>query len=66
VRWLASRPRGILAGAFILMLLGVLLVRSLRVSSLGGTGVVLVFLLFFATLMAHVAPRRTPRPPSPR
>jgi Na+-transporting methylmalonyl-CoA/oxaloacetate decarboxylase gamma subunit len=47
------------------LLLGVVFgwVRSIPV--LSGTAVVLVFLFFFALLMALVARRETPRPPSP-
>jgi Na+-transporting methylmalonyl-CoA/oxaloacetate decarboxylase gamma subunit len=32
---------------------------------LSGTAVVMVFLLFFATLMAFVGRRESPRPPGP-
>lgn len=66
MRWRASRPRWLLAGAFVLLLLGVVLgwVRSIWI--LSGTAVVLLFLLFFATLMAFVGRPETPRPRSPR
>ena len=64
MRWLASRPRWRLAGAFVLVLLGVVLSWG-HPSWLTGTAVVLAFLLFFATLMALVARRETPQPPSP-
>ncbi len=65
MRWLAGRPRWLLASAFVLLLLGVVFgwVRSIPV--LSGTAVVLVFLFFFALLMALIARRETPRPPSP-
>jgi hypothetical protein len=65
LRWLASRPRWLLAGAFVLLLVGVVLGQVLSIWVLGGTAVVLVFLFFFATLMAFVASRETPRPPGP-
>jgi hypothetical protein len=58
--WLASRRWWILAGAFVLLLLG--LVLSIPVLSI--IPVVVVFLLFFSMLMALIARRGAPRPPS--
>jgi hypothetical protein len=65
VRWLAGRPWWLLAGAFVLVLVGVVLGREHSIWLLSGVGVVTLFLLFFATLMAVVACRQHPRPPSP-
>jgi uncharacterized membrane protein YuzA (DUF378 family) len=64
MRWLASRPRWLLVGTFVLLLLTVLFgwVRSIDLVS--GVAIVLLFVLFFATLMALVVRRETPRPPS--
>jgi hypothetical protein len=77
VRWLASRPLWVLAGTFVLVLLGVVL--SLRVGPaqfdgmLGGvlsiwigTAVVVLFVLFFAMLMALFGRRVVSRSRSPR
>ena len=61
MRWLASRPRWLLAGVFVLLLLGVALGWTRSVPVVAGTAVVLLFLFFFALLMALVARRETPR-----
>jgi hypothetical protein len=62
VLWLASRPWWLLAGAFVLLLLGLVL----YISVLSIIPVVLVlFLLFFSGLMALKSRRGTPRPPDP-
>jgi Na+-transporting methylmalonyl-CoA/oxaloacetate decarboxylase gamma subunit len=50
---------------FVLVLLGAVLARALSLWILGGAGVVLLFLLFFAVLMAFTGRRESPRPPSP-
>jgi hypothetical protein len=63
MRWLASRPRWLLACAFVFLLLGVAFAPVLSNWILGGTAGVLVFLLFFATLMAFMGRRENPRPP---
>ena len=65
MRWLASRPRWLLAGVFALLLLAVVLGWVRSVPIVGGTAVVLAFLFFFATLMAFIGRRGTTRPPSP-
>ena len=65
MRWLASRPRWLLAGVFAVLLLAVAFgwVRSVPV--VAGMGVVLLFLFFFALLMALVGRRATPGSHSP-
>jgi hypothetical protein len=65
MRWLASRPRWLLAGVFVVLLLAVVLgwVRSVPVAA--GMAVVLLFLFFFALLMALVGRRETPGRQSP-
>jgi hypothetical protein len=62
VLWLASRRWWLLAGALVVLFLGLVL----SVSVLSIIPVVLVlFLLFFSILMALIAPRGTRRPPGP-
>ena len=65
MRWLASLPRWFLVSAFVLLLLGVVLGQMLSIHVLSGVAVVALFLVFFPMLMALVARRETPRPPSP-
>lgn len=64
VRWLTGRPRWLLAAAFVLLLVGVVLGRALSIGVLS-VATVLVFLLFFATLMAFVGRIEATRPPDP-
>jgi hypothetical protein len=59
MRWLASRPRWLLAGALVLVILGRVLDSWVR-----GAAVMLAFVLLFATLMAF-ARRESPPPRSP-
>lgn len=65
MRWLAGRPRWLLLGAFVLLLGCVALGIVLRVPYFALAGL-LVFFLYFATLMAFVRRRENPRSPSPR
>ncbi len=65
MRWLTGRPWWLLAGAFVLLFLGVVFGRVLSIWALSGVAVLMLFMLFFATLMALVARRESPRPPSP-
>ncbi|HUZ70036.1 MAG TPA: hypothetical protein VMU65_10010 [Candidatus Saccharimonadales bacterium] len=65
MRWLARRPWWLLAVAWVVALVGVVLGQTISFELFGVPTVVMVFLLFFATLMALVARRETPRPPSP-
>jgi hypothetical protein len=61
VLWLVGRRSWLLAGAFVLLLLGSVLsiavLRSIPVE-------LVLFLLFFSILMALIARRGAPRPPS--
>jgi hypothetical protein len=58
--WLAGRRWWLLAVAFVLLLLGVVLSISILYVI---PGVLLVFLLLFAILMVLTARRGSPRPP---
>lgn len=49
-------------GTFVLLLLGLLLYKS-AVGAVPGVLVVMLFLLFFASLMVLVGRRGSPRPP---
>jgi hypothetical protein len=66
MRWLAGLPWWLLAAALVLMVLGAVIgqLRSIPVVEL--VAVIALFPLLFATLMALVGRRETPRPPSPR
>ena len=61
MRWLAGRPRWLLLGAFVLLLGCVALGIVLRVPYFALAGL-LVFFLYFATLMAFVRRRENPGP----
>ena len=60
--WLVGRRWWLLAGAFVVLLLGVL--RSISVLSIIPV-VLVLFLLFFSILMALLGRRETPRRPGP-
>jgi hypothetical protein len=64
VRWLANRPRWLLLGVFVVLVICVVLGYVLRNVVLG-SAILLVFFFFFATLMAFVRRRESLRPPSP-
>lgn len=59
--WLASRRWWVLAGAFVLVFVG--LVRSISVLYIVPV-VLVLFLLFFSMLVALIGRRGAPRPPS--
>lgn len=56
MRWLASRPRWLLLGAFVVLIVCVVLGVVLRNVVLS-SATVLVFFVYFATLMAFVRRR---------
>ncbi len=64
MRWLASRPRWLLLGVLVVLILCVVLGAVLRNVVLG-SAILLVFFVFFATLMAFVGRRESRRPRSP-
>jgi uncharacterized membrane protein len=66
VRWFASRPPWVLAVAWVLVLLCVVLGSVLTEPFLTYLAVMTVFFLFFGTLMALVSRRGTTQPRSPR
>ena len=64
MRWLAGRPRWLLLGVFVVLVLCVVLGYVLRNVVLS-SAILLVFFFFFATLMAFVVRRESRRPRSP-
>jgi hypothetical protein len=62
VLWLVNHRWWALTTAFVLLLVGLLLSRSLG-SAVPGVLIVVLFLLFFASLMALVGGRGSPPPP---
>ncbi len=64
MRWLASRPRWLLLGVFVVLVLCVVLGYLLRNAVLS-SAMLLVFFVFFATLMAFVGRREKSSPSQP-
>jgi Na+/H+ antiporter NhaD/arsenite permease-like protein len=62
VIWLVNHRWWTLVGAFVLLLLGLVMSRSAG-SAIPGVLIVVLFLLFFASLMALVGGRGSPPPP---
>jgi hypothetical protein len=65
MRWLASRPPWVLAAVFVVLVVAVVFGWVGTVPVVSGAAVVLMFLFFFALLMAVVGRRETPGPHSP-